>query len=70
MNNYITLKINNNFKMNLNLIKEKYQDKEHLDYLNYVKVKLIIKIMQLNILNKMINNQILQNCKLVNKYNL
>ena len=42
----------NNLKMNLIIHKEFNQDKDLLEQLKDVKVNLIIKIMQLNMLNK------------------
>ena len=47
----MNLKVNNNLIMNLILIKELYQEKVLLVLLKNVKVKLIINIMQLNIMN-------------------
>ena len=48
---YINSKVNINLKMNLILVKELYQEKVLLELLKNVKVKLMIFIMQLNILN-------------------
>ena len=49
--NYIILKINNNFKMNLIDEMEYYQDKDHL--VKYINVNLILinNIMQLKLFN-------------------
>ena len=55
--------------MNLILKKELYQEKVNLELLKIVKVKLIIKIMQLNILNNQKVILILMNYKLDNKLN-
>ena len=55
--------------MNLILNKELYQEKVLLELLNNVKVKLIINIMQLNILNNQKVILILMNYKLDNKLN-
>ena len=69
MNIFIILKLNNNFKMNLILVKEVYQEKVLLELLKIVKVKVIINIMQLNILNNQKVILILMNYKLDNKLN-
>ena len=53
--------------MNLILIKELYQDKDYMEQLKDVLVKLIINNMLLNILNKEKDKLILQNFKLDNK---
>ena len=68
-NIFIHLKLNNNFRMNLILVKEKYQDMVQMELLKIVKVNLIINIMQLNILNKQKVILILMNYKLDNKLN-
>ena len=49
---FINLNQNKNVKMNLIFKKDNYQEKVLLELLKNVKVKLIINIMQLNILNK------------------
>ena len=49
--------------MNLIIIKELNQEKELLELLKDVKVNLIIKIMQLNMLNKLKDKLIFQNYK-------
>ena len=56
-------------KMNLIFKKDNYQEKVLLELLKIVKVKLIIKIMQLNILNNQKVILILMNYKLDNKLN-
>ena len=66
---YISLKLNNNLKMNLIFKKDNYQEKVLLELLNNVKVKIIILIMQLNILNNQKVILILMNYKLDNKLN-
>ena len=65
----MNLKVNNNLKMNLILVKEVYQEKVLLELLKIVLVKLIRNIMQLNILNNQKVILILMNYKLDNKLN-
>ena len=69
MNIFTNLKLNQNLKMNLIFKKDNYQEKVLLELLNNVKVKLIIFIMQLNILNNQKVILILMNYKLDNKLN-
>ena len=69
MNIFTNLKLNQNLKMNLILIKELYQEKVLLELLKIVKVKLIINNMQLNMLNNKKDKLILMNYKLDNKLN-
>ena len=64
---YIHLNHKNNLIKNLILYKELYQEKEHLEQLKNVKVKQIINIMQLNMLNNQKDKLILLNYKLDNK---
>ena len=58
-----------NFNLNKNLILERefYQEKVHLKLLKNVKVKMINKMMQLNMLNKQKDKLIFMNYKLDNK---
>ena len=64
MINYIILKLKKILKMNLIFLMELNQEKELLEQLKDVKVNLIIKIMQLNMLNKKKELLILVNYKL------
>ena len=52
MINYIILNHKKNLKKNLIFLKDLNQEKELLELLKDVKVNLMIKIMQLNMLNK------------------
>ena len=63
---FIILNLNYNLKMNLIFKKELYQEKVNMKWLNNVKVKLIINIMQLNNQKLIL---ILMNYKLDNKLN-
>ena len=62
--------MNINLNKNLILVKKLYQEKVLLELLKNVLVNLIINIMQLNILNKINNKQILKKLKLVYKYKM
>ena len=69
MNIFIILKLNQNLKRNLILIKELNQEKVNLELLKNVKVKLIINNMQLNEYKDNKDKLILMNYKLDNKLN-
>ena len=62
--------MNIDLKMNLILIKELYQEKVLLVLLKNVLVNLIMIIMQLNMLNKLNNKQILKKLKQDYKYKM
>ena len=62
--------MNINLNKNLILLKELYQEKEHLELLKNVLVNMIINIMQLNELNNKKNKLILKKLKLVYKYKM